>query len=93
MNKILSRIASLDGPTKVLWSVGVLIVVITCALSALTHKKSVELAARPVNCTVDADHYKQQGDGTVTILKGAMVVCDRYASADTPIRFTVKKAG
>lgn len=90
---MLARLKKLDTSEKVLYGVSALLVVAGASLSLLTHQKSVELAAGPANCTVDAAHYAAQADGSLTILKGAVVECDRYVADPASMRFTMKKAG
>lgn len=90
---MLARLKKLDTPTKVLYGVSALLVVVGASLSFLTHQKPVELAAGPASCTVDAAHYAASADGSVTILKGAVVECDRYIADPASMRFTIKKTG
>lgn len=90
---MLARLNKLDTPTKVLYGVSALLMVVGAALSLLTHPKTVELAAGPASCNVDAAHYAALADGSVTILKGAVVECDRYISNPASMRFTIKKTG
>lgn len=90
---MLARLKKLDTPEKVLYGVSGLLVVVGASLSLFTHQKSVEVAAGPANCTVDAAHYVAHADGSVTILKGAVVECDRYVADPASMRFTMKKAG
>lgn len=89
---MLTRLKKMDTPEKVFYGVVALLVIGGVCLSFFTRQKTVELAAGPANCTVDAAHYSAHSDGSVTILKGAVVECDRYVAGPGAIRFTVKKA-
>lgn len=88
-----ARLRKLDTPTRVMYGVSALLAEVGASLSFLTHEKPIELAAGPASCTVDAAHYAASADGSVTILKGAVVECDRSMADPASMRFTIKKTG
>ncbi|MGF6637258.1 hypothetical protein [Paraburkholderia sp. MM6662-R1] len=88
---VIARLKALEPSEKLFYGIAAALLVVGVCLYLLTHQKTVDLAAGAATCSVDAGHTKANADGSVTILKGAIVECDRDVPAASSARFTLKQ--
>lgn len=90
MKNILSRIKQLDTGAGLFFGSPAVAVVVVPALSALSHQETTEMSAGPANCAIDSAHVQPTNDGSMIVLKGAIIECDRIVGDSAKARFTVK---
>ena len=87
---MLANIKQLDTGTKLFFGALAAVMSVAAVLSVWTHQSTTELTAGPANCTIDSAHVKSNSDGSVVVLRGAIVDCDRFIADPANARFTVK---
>lgn len=90
---VIARLKAHDLSEKLFYGIAAVLLVVGVCLYLLTHQTAGELAAGAATCSVDARHTTANADGSVTILKGAIVECDRDVPTASSARFMLKHAG